>query len=567
MISSEILSQPGQPVRMCAEWEPAWGTLIRWPLSIPMELVKELAEDDSVYVLVENSSQQSSALSLFNSWNVNTDHCQFIFAATNSCWTRDWCPQCVFDGDGNWGIVDPIFEGYPWVPGGRCDYNREHEDDDAVNAILADYFDCPLHQLPAYLTGGNIMNDGQGTAFSTQQMLNENSTLWNPEDFILQVEMYTGIANYNFVSNIEDYGIQHIDCAAKLLDEETILVKELPTWHPEYDRIETVVEEMELLINCYGLPYNIIRIFCDSYSGNAVAGYTNSLILNKKVFMPFFGIDADVEALQTFKDAMPGYEIIGFYNSTSHPWYYYDALHCRTMAIFDRHMLRITHRRFDSAVPAFADIEIITMIDDRSEAGLIEDSLQVYWRCEEQILWDNVQLSETTGIDSFVAYIPGQPTDTTIEYYISASDYSGRIETLPRPAPAGFYNVSVLESSNNEVIIEKQKYQLYQNYPNPFNPSGAGRSPSTTIYFTAENAENAETCPPWRIEIYNIKGQKIKTLDVSGSCRITTIADGVGYSITWNGRDENNQPVTSGIYFYKLIIGNYSEVKKCILLK
>ena len=562
MISSKMLSQPGQPVRMCAEWEPAWGTLIRWPLAIPMELVKELAEDDSVYVLVENSSQQSSALSLFNSWNVNTDYCQFIYADTYSCWTRDWGPQFAFDGDGNWGIVDPIFEGYPWVPGGRgSTQNRGWEEDDAVNAILADYFDCPLHQLPAYLTGGNIMNDGQGTAFSTQQMLNENSTLWSPEGFIFQVEMYTGIDNYNFVSNTEDYGIQHIDCAAKLLDEETILVKELPTWHPEYDRIETIVEEMELLTNCYDRPYNIIRIFCDSYSGNDVAGYTNSLILNQKVLVPLFGISSDEDALRTYEDSMPGYEVIGFYNNnTSHPWYYYDALHCRTMAIFDRHMLRMTHKKFDSEVPALEDIEIIATIDDRSEAGLIEDSLKVYWRIEGQIPWDNVQLSETAGIDSFAAYISGQPTGTTIEYYISASDYSGRTETLPRPAPAGFYNVSVIESSNNEVITEKQKNQLYQNYPNPFNPSGAGRSPNTTISFkiSRKNAKDA------KIEIYNIKGQKIRQYSIfnpSGAGQVFQ------YSIVWDGTDDNNQPVTSGIYFYKLKIGNYSEVKKCILLK
>ena len=93
------------------------------------------------------------------------------------------------------------------------------------------------------------------------------------------------------------------------------------------------------------------------------------------------------------------------------------------------------------------------------------------------------------------------------------------------------------------------KYVLSQNYPNPFNPS-------TTISFnlTAKNAKNAKTCPPWRIEIYNLKGQKIKTLECGES--LSTIADGVGYSILWNGTDENNRPVSSGIYFYQLKAGN-----------
>jgi agmatine/peptidylarginine deiminase len=548
LIISHIWCQPAQPVRMCAEWEPAWGVLIRWPLSIPMPLVVEFAEDDTIYVLVEDSIQHSSALSTFVSWNVNMTHCQFIYAPTNSCWTRDWGPQCIFDGDGNWGIVDPMFEGYPWVPGGLLDpTGRDHEDDDAVNAALAEYFECPLHQLPAFLTGGNIMTDGHGTAFSTQQMLNENSTLWSPEDFIYQVELYNGIENYNFVSNTEDYGIQHIDCAAKLLDEETILIKQLPLWHPEYDRIETVVGEVELLTNCYGRPYKIVRIFCDSYNGNSVAGYTNSLILNKKVFVPLFGIDADDDAIQTYQDAMPGYEVIGFYNNTSHPWYYYDALHCRTMGIFDRYMLRITHCRFDAGVPAFEEIEIIATIDDRSEAGLIEDSLKVYWRIEEQIPWNNMYLTEITSIDSFVAYIPGQPEGTIIEYYISASDYSGRTETLPRTAPNGFYYLTV-EATSSEIVQTKPKNLLYQNYPNPFNPS-------TTISFSVP-----QTSPFVTLKIFNIKGQKVRTL-FKGK------AEEGKHTVTWNGTNDDNQQVSSGIYFYKLKTNNYTEVKKCILMK
>ncbi|MCD4797314.1 MAG: T9SS type A sorting domain-containing protein, partial [Candidatus Cloacimonetes bacterium] len=95
------------------------------------------------------------------------------------------------------------------------------------------------------------------------------------------------------------------------------------------------------------------------------------------------------------------------------------------------------------------------------------------------------------------------------------------------------------------------------NYPNPFNPAGAGRSPETTISFslTAEDAENAE------IEIYNIKGQKVKTLSTSSSSGLET------RSVVWDGTDENNQPVSSGIYFYRLVTDRYSETKKMLLLR
>ncbi len=103
--------------------------------------------------------------------------------------------------------------------------------------------------------------------------------------------------------------------------------------------------------------------------------------------------------------------------------------------------------------------------------------------------------------------------------------------------------------------IAKSLISNLSNYPNPFNPT-------TTISFnlTAENAE---------LIIYNIKGQKVK--DLSPSLCHPERVEGRGetkYSVIWDGTDENNQPVSSGIYFYKLNINGKSEsVKKCLLLK
>jgi hypothetical protein len=96
---------------------------------------------------------------------------------------------------------------------------------------------------------------------------------------------------------------------------------------------------------------------------------------------------------------------------------------------------------------------------------------------------------------------------------------------------------------------------LGQNYPNPFNPAVAGRSPCTTIsFFIAENSENAE------ISIYNIKGQKVKTL-------VNKKFDTGEHSVVWDGRDKNNKLVSSGLYFYKLQVGKFEKVRKMILLR
>ena len=126
---------------------------------------------------------------------------------------------------------------------------------------------------------------------------------------------------------------------------------------------------------------------------------------------------------------------------------------------------------------------------------------------------------------------------------------------------SGFAVISLdglLESDENE--INPWEADLH-NYPNPFNPSDAGRSPTTTISFsTTEHTESTE------LIIYNIQGQKIKTLECNN--RVIAKTTQSFYSITWNGTDENNQPVSSGIYFYQLKVnGEKIAMKKCLLLK
>ena len=101
-------------------------------------------------------------------------------------------------------------------------------------------------------------------------------------------------------------------------------------------------------------------------------------------------------------------------------------------------------------------------------------------------------------------------------------------------------------SADDDIIVVSNK--LIGNYPNPFNPT-------TTIYFsTTEHTENTE------ILIYNLKGQKVKTL-------VNDQLDEGLHQVIWNGTNETNQQVSSGIYFYQLQTGKYSAVKKMVMMK
>ena len=538
-LAGNMNAQPPGPVRMCAEWEPSYGTLIRWPLGIPSQLVVELAEDDSLYVLYETPSQQSQAIATFTSWGVNLDHCRFIQADTYSHWTRDWGPHWMFDGQGQCGIIDPIFEGYPWIPGGPYrSYmrSRGYEEDDAINEVLADEFQCPLYQLPAYLTGGNFMADGHGLGYSTLAMLTENEPLWTHSQFLQLSEDWLGLESYFITVNPEDYGIQHIDCCAKLLDEETILLKQVPSYHPEYERLETINDQLTTAMNCYGREYEIFRIFCEPYSGNDVAAYTNSYILNTKVLVPMFGVSSDSAAIDIYQEAMPGYEVIGVpYDA----WYYYDALHCRTREIMDRGMLLIWHRRMEDEVPWQDQFELDVMVRPYSGAGLVPEETGISWRVNAGG-W-NFQPLVPTGPDSLHAFIPGQPEGSVIDYYIAAADSSGRSETLPRTAPDGHYSFTVADPSG---IADAQ-----------------GLDPGHIVLYPNPATESATL----GISAAGIAPVSVQVIDVSGR-----VVYDSGSLDTISGYQEMSLSVSElpdGCYLVMVIMGQESSSRRLVVVR
>ena len=90
-------------------------------------------------------------------------------------------------------------------------------------------------------------------------------------------------------------------------------------------------------------------------------------------------------------------------------------------------------------------------------------------------------------------------------------------------------------------------YALMQNYPNPFNPS-------TEISFDLPKASNVE------LRIFNVLGQQVRTLS-NGAMEAGQ------HKIVWDGRDQGGSQVSSGVYFYRLTAGNYTDTKKMMLLK
>ncbi len=177
--------------------------------------------------------------------------------------------------------------------------------------------------------------------------------------------------------------------------------------------------------------------------------------------------------------------------------------------------------------------------------------------------WD--ELVKFSGINKAWNYVLNPQMN---RYIIPIADYINnhiylrfRFESDNTITDPGWWidDIEILSSTGASAGYEVPPIQtkLYKNYPNPFNPE-------TTISFNisrkdAKDAKNAE------LLIYNVRGQKVKTLEYI-NCVNAKATESL-HHVTWNGNDENDQPVGSGVYFYKLKAGNFSDVKKMLLLK
>ncbi len=97
------------------------------------------------------------------------------------------------------------------------------------------------------------------------------------------------------------------------------------------------------------------------------------------------------------------------------------------------------------------------------------------------------------------------------------------------------------------IPLEPIEYALHQNYPNPFNPS-------TTIRYALKKRSDV------RLEVFNLLGQRVRTL-VSAD-----LGAGV-YSVAWDGNDQTNTPVASGVYIVQLHAGEFRASKKIMLVR
>ena len=404
---------PSGTVRFPAEFEPMQAVTIRYPLGIPTSLVKQLSERTKVYVIV-TSSQESSARSTFQNAGCNMSNITYYNMTTDSYWVRDYGPWYIFN-DLQPAIVDNV-------------YNRPRQNDNLVPINMGQQLGLTVYGMNLTHTGGNMMEDGRGVGVSDELILNENNN--NETNVRNKMRNYLGIDPYHITIDPQGDYIAHVDCWGKFLAPDKILIAKLPTSNSQYDEYEQVAEFFANTNCCWGYPYKVYRVY--EPGGSTLAPYTNSLIVNKTVFVPLGSNSThNNNALAVYQQALPGYEIIGVTGASGTPWQNTDALHCRTRGVMDFNMLFVDHRDVVFGEQPMQDsIAITSKFIAYSGQNLKQDSLLVYYSIDGNA-YQTAHMTATGNADEYVGYIKGYHYGSSVDYYVFGADYSGHRYSQP----------------------------------------------------------------------------------------------------------------------------------------
>jgi hypothetical protein len=176
-------------------------------------------------------------------------------------------------------------------------------------------------------------------------------------------------------------------------------------------------------------------------------------------------------------------------------------------------------------------------------ASVNENNVTLSWSTATETNNQGFEIQKSNGNEFLaIGFVSGNGTSTEVKTYsytdrnLAAGSYSYRLKQVDFDGTFAYSDVV------NADVTAPVQFELSQNYPNPFNPS-------TTINFSIPQSSIVT------LKVFNTLGQEVKTL-------VNQNMESGVHSISFDASDLN-----SGIYFYRLDAGQFSEVRKMTLIK
>lgn len=456
---------PSSSVRAMAEWEEQQAISISWKSynAVLAEIVRHAQNECRVIINCTDSNSVKNYLISFGIFP--NENVEYLIVNTNSVWIRDYGSYSVYKED-----VDSLYL-IDWV------YNRPRPLDDVIPQAHANYLNLPLFamtQSPYKIThtGGNLMFDGFGTAFSSKLVIDENISFGHDEASIDTImKQFMGVDRYVKFEVLPHDGIHHIDMHMKLLDEETLLVGYYPEGVSDGPQIEANINYlMNNHLSVFGTPYKIVRIpMLPNQAGNMWPSdgsyyrtYTNGVFVNKSFLYPSYYEKYDTTAYRIYKELLPGYNIVPIHSDPD-PISASGAIHCITNNIGVADPIVILHQKLSDTYNQSDDYAVVAMVNHIS--GI--ENLTLFYRTDTLESYTAIPMGMTySGENMWAGYIPAQEAGNSIYYYIEANAVSGKTLVRPITAPAGYWKFDILGTP--DAIEEFSRgASVHRLYPNP----------------------------------------------------------------------------------------------------
>ncbi len=463
---------PPAGVRNPGEFETSTGIMVRWPLGVPYSFLVDVSNTSYLWVIV-SSTQQAAAQSGLQNAGVNMANTGYIIAPTNSIWVRDYGPWFITLADGTQGIFN-------------YEYNRpDRPQDNLIPIVIGEAWGIPVYSSSIIHTGGNYMSGGLGESMSTNLVYDEND---EPDSWVdQQMYDYLGVSTYSTFPDPQQSYINHIDCWSKILSPDRIMVLQVPPSNPDYAALEATADLISTMDCPYGYPWQVYRV----YSGGT-EGYVNGLLHNDIYYMPIWNSGNDGPAVTAFQQALPGYTVeTVYYSGFSNT----DALHCRSRNVMDRYDLWVNHTPVNQS-QGTGPVTIEAFIRTHPDNTLTGHDL--HYRTGGSGSFTTAAMSGL-GANIYSAQIPGFPAGTAVQYYITASDDSGRSESHPLHAPATWFN-SYTTGGTGISNLDNPVAGVTMLSPNPF---------SSAMVFSTDGR-------PGSLRVFDAAGRMVHRTESSG---------------------------------------------------
>lgn len=472
---------PAAPVHAIAEWEESEGVMINWWNE---DLVNRLQEVNKVYVPVDSQSEKNWWINKLNTAGIPLTNFEWVFITTDTIWTRDYGPWFVWDGNKDMGICDYSCDGHGAVYGPN---DSAYPYNFAVRYGI-NYYDSGIEHV-----GGNWYPNGYETAFSSDHIYT-----MNPYETMVQtnttIHDYWGIDNYYTVP-VAYWTIEHLDCWIKPADPETLVVVEYEEGSDYYHYADRMNEYYETLESPWGRPYVIHRLPMFKMSGSGwyeYKPYCNSLVSNKRVYVPITYSSDDAVALGVFQDAFEGYEIVGVDHMGLG---FNDAVHCRTRNFHKCELIRIYPYPPGDTEETAAGYDVLAEVIPPKGTNLAAGYPVIRWTTTGGAPFSDVVMSATGQPDEYTATLPAQPHGTTVSYYIEAENDGGLSALYPLVAPDGMMHFDVRVDTEAPALSRIEKRAGASEGQWPFTVRTLCRDDMTTPEVTLKYAINGQPQP------------------------------------------------------------------------